>query len=475
VRRALVAAAVLASAARAGASGLTPPSVGHVWSGPVTADAAAVFWNPAMLADVRKARIEGNVDLVFPSIRYTRERRGVYQREDSFKFRLPLEESDIDRSKTGVGPEVAAQNVLIPAGSLFAAVPVHDRVTMGFGFFGLAGAIITFPEFGPARYQLQEASLLGMALTAGVGIRVNEWLRVGVTAYYVAGRMGLRKVADLAGTDLLGKALANPPINQPNDFGMNAPTGVRELAVLSRPFTLTGAAASSATFSLGLAFEPSKVLTIGLAYVHQVPLKLQGRFGLDMNDEFFTQDLAAQGLKYPPLVEGDAFVEFSLPSVVKLGVAVQPSKDFRLQLLVEYFRYSELKAFNITLRSAGLAQPSLGVSDVVKLVEPLSWKDTVTVGATGIVRAFPSVELGLGLGYQSSASPDSTISLASPDGDRIVASAGGRLTVGRFELTGALQVHHVLTRTVTASDFDKANGTYKVTLVLFSGSLAVTF
>jgi long-chain fatty acid transport protein len=471
----LLSSAALHSAATAWGSGLTPPVVGQAWSGPTTADAAATYWNPAMLADVNKIRIEGNVDLVLPAINYTRVRLGVYQREDSLKFKLPLQESDIDRSKTGPEEVTGAKNTLIPAGSFFGTIPLHERVTLGLGFFGLAGAVISFPDQGPQRYQLQEASLLGLAVTAGAGVKVNDWFRIGATVYYVSGRLGLRKVADLAGTDLLGKALASPPINQPNDFGQNAPTGVRELSVLSRPFTLSGATANAATFSLGLAFEPTKSLSIGLAYIHRVPLKFKGHFALDMNDDFFTTDLAAQGLKYPPLVQGDAYVEFPLPLTVKMGLGYRVNDLVRLQFLAEYYNYSDVQNFVITLQSPDLAQPRLGVADTVKIIEPRRWKDTVSTAATAIFNLTKTIEIGVTLGYQSSAVPDETINLSSPDGDRIVGVLGARVTVGRFELAAAISVNHILTRNVTNSDYDLGNGNYHITLVLLSGNLAVSF
>jgi long-chain fatty acid transport protein len=456
-------------------SGLSPPWVGQVWSGPTTADAAALYWNPAMLSKVKKFRIEGNTELVAPYITYTRERRGVYQREDGLKFSLPLEEADLARNKTGVAQPVGPENTIIPAGSLFAALPVHDRVTLGLGLFGLAGAIIKFPDTGPARWQLQEASLLGLAITAGAGFRVTDKFRLGASVYYVGGRMGLRKVADLAATDLLGKALANPPINQPNDFGQSAPTGVRELSVLSRPFTLKDAAAHAATFSMGFAFEPTKTLTLGLTYIHRIPLKLKGRFFLDMNDDFFTQDLSSQGLKYPPIVQGDAYVEFPLPSTIKMGVGWDLHDSFRLQFLFEYFHYSDIDSFLITLQSPDLAQPTLRVSDVVKLKEERRWRNTFTAALTGIYHLNAYVDFGLTAGFQSSASPDETIDLSSPDGDRMVFAIGSRLNAGRFELTAALHWHHFMTRHVVTSDFDRANGTYKMDFLLFTGSLAVSF
>lgn len=462
--------------ASASGSGLSPPWVGHVWSGPATADAAATFWNPAMLSAVRKARVEGNMELVVPYLNYTRERRGTYQREDGLKFALPLDAADIDRSKTGVAAQsISPENTIIPAGSMFGAIPLHERVTLGLGFFGLAGAIIKFPDTGPGRWQLQEASLLALGIPVAVGVRVTDKLRLGLGMYYVSGRVGLRKVADLAATDLLGSALKNPPINQPNDFGASAPTGVRELSVLSRPFTLRDATAHVATFSFGAAYDFTKDLTVGLTYIHRVPLKLKGRFALDMNDDFFTQDLASQGLRYPAIVEGDAYVEFPLPSTIKAGLGWQVSPKFRLQLMMEYFHYSDVENFLVTLKSPQLAQPSLKVGEVVKFNEPRKWRNTVGALATGIYSLTKNIDLGMTAGYQSSASPDETVDLASPDGDKLLFSWAARLTAGRVDFTAALHWHHVLTRHVTNSDFDRANGTYKIDFLLFTGSIGFNF
>src|SRR5439155_18261618 len=108
-------------------------------------------------------------------------------------------------------------------------------------------------------------------------------------------------------------------------------------------------------------------------------------------------------------------------------------------------------------------------------VEPRRWRDTMSAQATGIWRVNDWFEIGVTGGYQSSAVPDATMSLSSPDGDRLIGALAGRVVAGRFELTAALQVQHILSRTVTTSDFDKANGTYDITLVLFSGSMAVHF
>src|SRR5207237_3331097 len=129
----------------------------------------------------------------------------------------------------------------------------------------------------------------------------------------------------------------------------------------------------------------------------------------------------------PPIVEGDAWVEFPLPSSVKLGLAWQATKTFRLQLQAEYFHYADVENFIVTLQSPGLAQPRLGVSDTVKLVEPRRLRDTMSAQATGIWRVNDWFEIGVTGGYQSSAVPDATMSLSSPDGDRLIGALAGRV------------------------------------------------
>jgi len=64
------------------------------------------------------------------------------------------------------------------------------------------------------------------------------------------------------------------------------------------------------------------------------------------------------------------------------------------------------------------------------------------------------------------------VDLISIDGHRLLGGLMARWQgTPWLALSGQLGVHHLLERTVTASDFDRANGVYQLTLVAFGGSL----
>ena len=475
LRRLLPLLLVLLAAARAAGSGLENPVVGTGWGHASLIDATALYWNPALLADLRRSQliVTGGVALI--DLRYQRERRGIYQREDEFDFKMPIDEASLDPDKTGISDEVSSLQPLIPA-TVFYALPLSDRWTLGFGLYGSFGAALKFPDDGPQRWSLQEARILGINTTAGAGVRVSDWLRLGATGSLVVGYLGLRQVVDLAGTTVIGDALANPPISQPNDFGADAAPPLRELEVLSRPVTIYDAFAVSGTFSFGAAFLPSPDWTIGLTYVHRVPLTFHGKFVLDMNNDFFTRDLAQQGLQYPPEVRGDAQVKLVFPLSVKAAVAFRPTGTVELAAGFQWFHYSEVKALKVHLESPSFEQPELGTPPTADVDLPQDWMDTFEIEVQGAWQALERLKLGLRFGYHTPFSPDETADVASPDGTRFVAGLLTDIRLNeRFALMADYRHEWILERHVAASSHDLANGTYHFQVAVLTAGLRVDF
>jgi long-chain fatty acid transport protein len=470
----LAATAGLANPAQA--SGLDAPLVGSGQSGPTTADAAAIHWNPAALADLSRWETFGGAGLVMGRVGYQRERRGVYQTPDSLQYRTPLPPGYVDPQKRGWYPQVVATPVA-PTGEMFVAGPViPGQVAAGIGVYVPYAAALDFPQNGPQAFQLEKAFIVATQVTASVAYRVRPQLSLGAGLSYVGGVASLSRVQDFAALADFHRAFANPPIGQPNDFGPGAPSAVRELDVLARPMSLTNAFSHGISFNAGLLYRPTDALRIGLTYQHGAAMRYHGRFAIDMNDPFFTRDLRAQGLQFKPLVQGDATLAFRLPKRLTLGAAYRASERLQIDGFASYVFYSDVDAFRVTTTSPDLAQPKLGIGQSVQVALPRNWKDTVWVEGSVRYAFAPRFLMSATAGYQSPASPDATIDVGSPDGHRLIGGLGAAWqALGWLTVQADTRMQGILPRTVTTSAHDLGNGRYTMFVAYAGGHLKARF
>ncbi|HEY8377911.1 MAG TPA: outer membrane protein transport protein, partial [Nannocystis sp.] len=366
-------------------------------------------------------------------------------------------------------------NPVAPSGNLFFAYPVvKDRLALGLGLYVPFAAALKFPMDGPQAWQVQQAFIATSHLHLGAGVRISDYVSLGAGVAYVLGFAELRKKQDFAGVQEFADGLDT--LGQKNAFGPSAPTDVRELDVLSRPFSLKKAIAHSVTFNVGVTVNPTPRFNIGLTYFHSTAMKYRGKFAADLDDPFFTQDLKAQGLQFKPYVTGDAVLQYTLPRRITLGLGYDIGERWRVDGFVQYIRYSEVDAFRVTASSPDLAQPALGIGDTLKVTLPRSWRDTVWVEASGRFRVTERLLVSATLGYQSPASPDKTVDTTSPDGQRIIGALGGVFDVSpRISLLADARFQGIAPRTVRDSDFDLGNGTYRLFIAALAGHLRARF
>ncbi|MEZ4472515.1 MAG: outer membrane protein transport protein [bacterium] len=446
------------------------PVIGTSRSGPAHVDAAAAFWNPAQLGFLERPTALLGLSLIYLDARYTRERLGDYAFEDSLRFQTPVPAEDLDPSRTGEADAVRAWQVL-PAPQLFWAQPLGHDLVVGVGAFAPFGAVLDFPDDGAQRYALDAVELLVAEVAPAIAWRPDPRVAVGAGVGLVAGRLRLDRVQDLAATPLLRDALGRPPIGQANAFGPDAPSEVRELLVLSRPVRIGPAHGLTWAARAGIAWRPDPAWQVGASYTHRAALVFSGPFELDMDDPFFTHDLAAQGLRYPAIVRGKGEVEFPLPSSLHLGTTWQATPRWTLGASGAWFRHSQVDALVATLRSDSLVQPELGLGDEARVAIQRDWVDTVQVQLEAIRQRDDGGHLGATLGLHTGASPDATLDVASPDGPRVTAAALAGWPWQGGTLHADVHLEYVLPRENRHSAHDVANGTYS----LFVGALTVAF
>src|SRR5690606_36259126 len=211
--------------------------------------------------------------------------------------------------------------------------------------------------------------------------------------------------------------------------------------------------------------RPTKKLDLALVYQHGSRMRLNGDFVLNMDDDFFTQDLAAQGLQFPPEVRGRAHIELSLPKRLTVGAGYQFHPKVSVDGAFSYVFYSDFDVIDIALTSPDLAQPALGIGETVPQQLVRDWKNTLHAELNVRGQATKKLRVSGMLGYQSGASPDSTIDMASPDGHRLLGGVGVEYALReRVSLLGDLRLQGIVPRTVTESDYDLGNGTYEMFL-----------
>lgn len=442
------------------ASGLSAPRT-NGWSMVTLPSPVGLSLNPALLARLNGVQAQLDATVIAAQASYQRVRHASYQRSDGFGFKLPVAAADIDPAKTGPA-QMVQTSVLLPGAALAASFAVTDKMTLGLAAVPGAGAQLMFPHDGPHAWQVSEVFMVAEYVTLGVGIQLWDKLAVGVAGDLIIATMSLRHKADLAATDMLGDAFANPPINQPNDFGTDAPPGVRELDALSRDALVHEATALGGAFKLGANWTPSDTFELALAYQHGVDLVYVGDFYLDMNHSMFTTDLSSQGLQYKPQIRGKAFVSMPLPGALRLGGRWTASDKFSLHAQLSWVRWSAVKAIDVTAESADLAQPKLGLGTTTNIRLVRNWQDTVEAEVLADI-ALGGVRFGIRGGYHSPVSKDEWMDLAALDGHRIVAGVGAKVPLSdRWTVTANLAGHRLITRVVGASHHDRGNGTYNL-------------
>ncbi len=467
--------AVFAASTPAAASGFDVPTVGTSVSGPTTADAAAVHFNPAMLSGLAQPQLLGAAQLIVGRVQYTRSRQGAYQYADGLELQAPISPSAYDPTKTSTAASVSTTPIA-PSGYLFAAGPViKDRLWLGGGLYAPYAAVLEFPDDGAQRWQVIDATLLVSQAMFSVAVRAHDKVSLGASIGYVGTLLEMHRLQDFAALETLGDALAAAPISQPNSLGPNAPTEVRELETLSRPIWLQRTVGHSVTFNAGVVVHPGKDLDLALSYQHGTRVRAKGRFVLDMDDPFFTTDLEAQGLDFPARVKGTSRVTFRLPKRLTVGIGGPVHPKVRLDGVLTWSRWSDLKAFDITLNSEDFEQPALGLGAQQSAVIVRDFNDALDAklqvrGAVG-----RGGQLLGSVGYASPAAPTSRVDVITPDGHHVIASVGYRQQLPRqLALIFDTTVNYMVPRRVEDSVADLANGEYRFLLAAFGVHLQAT-
>lgn len=399
----------------------TAAMVGTPFSSPVTADPAAIFWNPAAMTLLTgtQGMLQGALVPV----------RVEYQRDYLDAQGRPYPRSQM----LGLLPDAFAGGVTDGGGKLGpfrlgigAAVPLVD---------GADWSPTTKGQPAPSRYYSLQTFLAWLTISPAVGLRINRYLAVGagldVTAALVSSEMVLDFGARI-------NQVACKQVGAQGKCPTDAPLP-REDPTFDAPMSLHGTGWGLGAF-VGLLLTPTPWFRLGVV-LHtgagevKIPVSLQVQIPAAAR-QYLAQNLPSVNV---PSIQADGTLEVHGPMMVAASACLAPSEQLELNLELQWMDKSSMSIFNVDLR------PDPAVADLLRDQVMLNaFSDFWSVGLRGQLRPLRALTGALGLSYEPNTRPDALASPLTVDMHKLIVRAGIRWQPAR-RVSVVLDYAHIFT------------------------------
>lgn len=355
-------------------------------------EASTVFFNPAGLTRLKAPEAQANLHAIFI--------------QADFK----------DQGSTNVGGtsltgsnDDGGTEVFVP--SLFASMPVSDRLVFGLGVHSPYGLATDYDDDWVGRYHATSSDLITVNINPSVGVKVMDWLSLGfgLSAQYID--------ADLQNEVDFGLAAGSAA----EDLGAPAGTAVGLSQSFDGSAKITGDDWGFG-FNVGVLLEPTDSTRFGIHYRSQIKHSLEGEADFDsvptaaelspvLGPQLGTG--IANGLAATfndPDVESD----ITLPATLSFSAYHAFNDQWAILADVTWTDYSQMDELRIEFDNT-----------LEDSVTTLDWDDTWRYSLGLNYKPTPNLVLRCGAAYDESPVPNKEARTPRvPDDDRFWLSAG---------------------------------------------------
>jgi long-chain fatty acid transport protein len=360
-------------------------------------DGSAIFFNPAGLAAIDRLTLTGGLTLI--------------QATGSFTDDLLAERTGLDNSP-------------IPVPHVFAAYPLHDRVTAGLGLFVPYGLSTNWPADFDGRFNGYDNALQSIYIQPTVAFRPIDIIQIGGGLDVVIGSVKLTQRLDLSEFE------AVPGIT----FGQ-----------LGVPFhtdfadaTLETHGATGVTGNFGVIIAPHDRFSIGFRYLGKTTLEYEGdatfdpiatgivlppgnplaaALGLDPAQSL-PLDLVLNGADLfspgAPLEDQTVHTRITMPDQIVVGFALRPAESFTLLFDYQRVNWSTFDVLSVDFENT--------LTPDREVIENYEDTDGFRFGVD--IEVSPRWDVRAGYLWHEGAAPPQTVTPLLPEGTR------NELTIG---------------------------------------------
>ena len=363
-RAALAIAAVLVSAGPALAGGFyVPYQSGAALQSALAGSSARTdspsffFFNPATIADTTSPTISVEASAFIPDVSISVQ-----------SATAPVTQGGFDMTAFGGSGHMTGE-AFGPA--VFAAIPVHHDVVLGFGFSAPFAAILDADPAWAGRFHLLKTDMRAYNGSAALAWRINEMIAIagGIQVQWFEGEF-----------------------DRSESLPVVTPLG---LAFVEQRGFLKGDSVGVG-FTAGILLTPWDGTQIGVGYRSEIVHDLEG----------------SAGVRTPGAAADTAFFEIPTPHVVSIGLVQDITDSVRLLAEAVWMDWSRFRGFDIAF---GSGRPNE--------LRPQAWDDSYlfAFGIEADVTEATTVRGGIHFDSGVSDGGDNTIS---PDGDRTMVAFG---------------------------------------------------
>ncbi len=278
---------------------------------------------------------------------------------------------DRDAATTATGSN--GDNALspTPGASFFISNQLDDHWHIGFGFYGDFGLALDYGDDWAGRYQVQNASIVGISMLPAVSYRFDDQLSVS---------LGVRAMYGVLET---------------------------EAAINRTPFNLLDRADGQFSFedkvwgygvNVGVIYAPQPGTRIGLAYTSQIDLDFEDRLDID-----------GTGAPLARLDNTKTKLDVSVPQTLTLSLYQQIDSQWAVLATLNWQDWSEFGEIGLDVDTTAFGAQSKAID--------ANYDDTYQLAIGAQYQATPKWLWNFGMAYDSSAVSDSDRTVTMPMGE----------------------------------------------------------
>lgn len=237
---------------------------------------------------------------------------------------------------------------------VYAGFRIYDNFAAGIAFTTPYGSSLKWPKDWKGSNLIQDISLRSYVIQPTFSYKICDRLSIGAGLDLAIGKVELsRALFSPSEFQQLGTGLEMNP-NIPEAVKGPIVNTIREIdGAVPVSATLNGKAKIRAGFNVGIMFDASEKVTLGLSYRSRIKMKVKtgeaelNYASLKIEQLFVQLGQLSPDIAVPPLNEGTFKAELPLPSNTTLGVSYRPSKRWEVALDLQYVGWNAYDSLNV--------------------------------------------------------------------------------------------------------------------------------